>query len=88
MFLLLVIFSLLALILEPGHISFTGSDSRDKVCFFGTGFRVRVYFFGSGFTGIKCFTGSGFNLRCVSFNGFGFRVSVLRDWLIFCSGIG
>lgn len=50
MFLLLKHFSLLVLILGSGCISFTGSDSRDKMCFFGTGFKVRVCFFGSGFS--------------------------------------
>lgn len=42
-----------ALVLGPGHISFT-DESRHKVCFFGTGFRDRVPFFGSGF-GAKAF---------------------------------
>lgn len=53
-FLSLVFFSLLALILRPGHISFTGSDSRDKVCFFDTSFKVRMFCLVLG-SGIKCF---------------------------------
>ena len=46
---ILTLFSLLTLILGPGQLSFTGSDSGDKVCFLGTGFRVMPYFFGPGF---------------------------------------
>lgn len=55
-----VFFFFLALILMPGNISFTGSESRGKMCFFSTGLRLRACFFGSGFrdkvgSGIKCF---------------------------------
>lgn len=39
----------ISLALISGHMSFTGSGSRAKVCFFGSGFRVRVCFLGSGF---------------------------------------
>ena len=48
-FLSLVLFSFLTLILGPGHISFTGSDSRDRVCFFDTSFRARAHVFSPGF---------------------------------------
>ena len=86
MFLSLVLFSFLTLILGPGHISFTGSDSRDKVCFFGTGFRVRACFFGPGFrdkdvVSLTQVSDPG----CVSFPDSGFRVRVLSDWLFSCS---
>lgn len=38
MFLSVVLFSFYAPILRPGRISFTGSDSRGKVCSFGVSF--------------------------------------------------
>ena len=64
LFLSLVLFSFLTLILGPGHISFIGSDSRDKVCFFDTSFRVSLVL-GSG---IKIFPGSGLDYRMCFFH--------------------
>ena len=58
MFFSLVLFGLLTLILGLGYISFTGSDSRDNVCFFDSGFRVKV-----------CFLGSRLRAKRVSFTG-------------------
>ena len=68
MFLSLVLFSFLTLILELGHISSTGSNSRDKVPFFDTSFRVRACFFGPGFRDkYVSFLAQVSNARCVSF---------------------
>ena len=86
MFLSLVLFSFLTLILGPGHISFTGSDSRDKVCFFDTSFRARAHVFSSEFRDKDVsLLAQVSNPGCVSFTGSGFRVRVLSDWLVSCS---
>ena len=58
------LFSLLALILGPGHIFFTGSDSMYKVSFFDPVFRVRACFFDPGFRDKDIsFSGSGLRSR-------------------------
>ena len=67
MFLSLVLFSFLTLIVGPGDISFTGSDSRDKVCFFDTSFRARAHVFSPGFRDKDVsFLAQASNIRCVS----------------------
>lgn len=63
------------LVLGPGHISFTDSNSRAKVCFFSTGFGVRVLSLVLG-SELKSFTGSGFRAR-TGFFGWPFYPTVL-----------
>ena len=75
MFLSLVLFSFFTLILGQGHISFTGSDSRDKVCFFDTSFRARAHVFSPGFRDKDVsLPGPGLKSRCVSFSDSQYRV--------------
>ena len=69
-FLSLVLFGFLALLLGPGHISFTGSNSKDKECFFDTSFRVRAHVFSPGFRD-----------KDISFPGPGLRSGCFFHWL-------
>ena len=78
--------SFFTLILGLGRISFTGSDSRDKVCFFDSSFRARAHIFSSEFRDKDVsFLAQASNTGCVSFSDSGFRVRVFSDWLVSCS---